>query len=174
MKQFIKYTNSTLQGYDITPILFLHDLDTFTSTSDMVQGVMEGHSQADCLLKCWERGNCFTVQVIYEAFDSNNVKWCMLLAVGENSTRVIDRPYAVREPNNTFRKIYDKNLGHPYLAANSIMAAANIKPMAVFVKRKSFAHLVMSIKFVLRFAFCVLRYFRPGLMTAGRTNFGIL
>ena len=32
----------------------------------------------------------------------------------------------------------------------------------------------MSIKFILRFAFCVLRYFRPGLMTAGRTNFGLL
>ncbi len=32
----------------------------------------------------------------------------------------------------------------------------------------------MSIKFVLRSVFCVLRYFRPGPMTAGRTNFGLL
>ena len=153
--QFIKYTNSTLQGYVITPILFLHDLQTFTSTSETVQGIVEGHSEGDCLMKCWERGNCFAVQTIYEGYATNNVKWCMLLAIGETSTQVIERPYDVSVNANTFKQIFLWNdptaTGHPYLTANSLRAAGNTIPMAIFVKRKSYMrHLVIVFHLCIR------------------------
>ena len=86
--KFIKYTNSTLQCSSISPILFLHNLQSFTTTSGTVQPIIEGYSQADCLVRCWERHECFAVQMVYEAYLTSNVDWCALFAVAETSMRV--------------------------------------------------------------------------------------
>ena len=86
--KFIKYTNSSLQGSSISPILFLHNLQSFTAISGTVQPIIEGHSQADCLVRCWERDECFAVQMVYEEYTTSNVDWCALFAVAETSMRV--------------------------------------------------------------------------------------
>ena len=154
-KEFIKYTSSTLQGSDITPILFLHNLQTFTSTSDTVQRITDGHSQGDCLMRCWETSTCFAAQVVYEGSGTNDVEWCVLVAVGESALRVLERSGSVGV-NTTFTHLDQWTdpiaSGHSYLTTANLQAAETTKPMAVFVKSKYFKHLFLVIPFKATFS----------------------
>ena len=90
-------------------------------------------------MKCWEIGNCFAVQMVYESFATDDVKWCLLIAVGETALRVLERNGSVGV-NTAFTHIDQWNdplaSGHPYLTTGNLQSAETTKPMALFVKRK--------------------------------------
>ena len=70
-----------MEGPDITPLLFIHNDDTFTTTSDAVNRVGQSHVESHCLMACWERGDCLALQVVHKE-SGGAAQWCVLFRVG--------------------------------------------------------------------------------------------
>ncbi len=78
--------NATLHGSDMIPLLYLHNIPD----SNVSELFHTSHPEQECMVKCMMMENCHAIQTVYynDEFDEmvlmKNVKWCVLLEVGES------------------------------------------------------------------------------------------
>ncbi len=132
------FTNGTLDGSSMHPILYLHNNNLLPDNS-FVQMFKETLSKFECLLKCLEMNNCHAVQTVHVEFGGNNehdMKWCILLqlTVQDGNMCVVQRNgSSMYTPASVFK--YIENWGQlPSQEEDVLQNDYAQKSMAILIK----------------------------------------